>query len=106
MSKNRCLNKGCKRINVVIDVDPSLLAYYNNQKFSEFQIIDGVVSCVECGNELELITQVDKSKFATVLKFGCMNKEDKVKMLKKRSRDLTIPINKRIKDYKNWQDHN
>ena len=103
MPKYKCINEACEQVNKQLDIDTSFLAYYSNAEFFDFDIINKKFSCKHCKEHLEFIPSYFKEG-QKIGKYGIMSLKEKHDVLRKRSKDLSIPYNREVKQFKEYAD--
>lgn len=100
MPKFKCINQSCTSFQDEVFFAKTTSIYDKNK--GEFVVKEAV--CKSCGAQLEFIHE--KDSFDVIpLKTSMMSREDKMKMLKKRSSDLSIPENRRLRENKRYLDN-
>jgi hypothetical protein len=104
MPKYHCLNDSCVKFNKEVDFDTTNFAYYRDfaPEHKEWEIFNRHLICTACESELERIESDDKKSDMPLI--ISRTKEDTAKMLKKRSRDQSIPYNRQTKQFKEAYD--
>lgn len=107
MPKHFCTNSNCEEFEKLVDIDSSYICYYRNFEHTEFKIIERKLCCVKCNLPLTLEDRYANEKTTPFIgKYGTSSYEEKINMLKKRSKDLSINENKIIKERKEYMDRN
>lgn len=99
MPKFKCINQSCTSYSNEVFFAKTTSIYDKNQ--GKFIVKEAV--CKTCGESLEFIHEKD-SFDVKLMKTSMMSREDRMSMLKKRSRDLSIPDNKRNHERKQFLD--